>query len=52
MADRLERAASGSLTQDDIDWFNTEANKNSIVMQQIAEKLDYDNVDDFYSKYL
>lgn len=52
MADRLERAASGSLTQDDIDWFNTEANKNSTVMQQIAENLDYDNVDDFYSKYL
>lgn len=52
MADRLERAASGSLTQDDIDWFNIEANKNSTVMQQIAENLDYDNVDDFYSKYL
>lgn len=52
MADRLERAASGSLTQDDIDWFNIEANKNSTVMQQIAENLGYDDVDDFYSKYL
>ena len=52
MADRLERAASGSLTQADIDWFNAEANKDSTVMQQIAEKLGYDNVDDFYSKYI
>lgn len=52
MADRLERLASGSLTQADIDWFNTEANKDSTLMQQIAEKLDYDNVDDFYSKYI
>lgn len=52
MADRLERLASGSLTQEDIDWFNAETNKDSEVMQQIAEKLDYDNVDDFYSKYL
>lgn len=52
MADRLERLASGSLTQEDIDWFNTEPNKDSKVMQQIAEKLGYDNVDDFYSKYL
>ena len=52
MADRLERLASGSLTQEDIDWFNNEDNKDSAVMKQIAEKLDYDNVDDFYSKYL
>lgn len=52
MADRLERLASGSLTQADIDWFNTEANKDSTLMQQIAEKLDYDNIDDFYSKYI
>lgn len=52
MADRLERLASGSLTQEDIDWFNTETNKDSNVMQQIAEKLGYDNIDDFYSKYL
>ena len=52
MADRLERLASGSLTQEDIDWFNAETNKDSEVMQQIAEKLNYDNVDDFYSKYL
>ena len=52
MADRLERLASGSLTQADIDWFNAEANKDSTVMQQIAEKLGYDNVDDFYSKYI
>lgn len=52
MADRLERLASGSLTQADIDWFNTEANKDSTLMQQIAEKLNYDNVDDFYSKYI
>ena len=52
MADRLERLASGSLTQEDIDWFNNQDNKDSTVMKQIAEKLDYDNVDDFYSKYL
>lgn len=52
MADRLERLASGSLTQADIDWFNTEDNKNSPLMQQIAERLKYDNVDDFYSKYI
>lgn len=52
MADRLERLASGSLTQADIDWFNTEANKDLKLMQQIAETLGYDNVDDFYSKYI
>lgn len=52
MADRLERLASGSLTQADIDWFNNEDNKNSSLMQQIAESLKYDNVDDFYSKYI
>lgn len=52
MADRLERLASGSLTQADIDWFNNEDNKNSLLMQQIAESLKYDNVDDFYSKYI
>lgn len=52
MADRLERLASGSLTQADIDWFNNEDNKNSSLMQQIAERLKYDNVDDFYSKYI
>lgn len=52
MADRLERLASGSLTQADIDWFNNEDNKNSLLMQQIAETLEYNNVDDFYSKYI
>lgn len=52
MADRLERLASGSLTQADIDWFNNEDNKNSSLMQQIAETLEYNNVDDFYSKYI
>lgn len=50
MADRLERAASGSLTQDDIDWFNE--NKNLNIMKTIAEQLGFKNVDDFYSKYL
>ena len=38
MADRLERLASGSLTQEDIDWFNNQDNKDSTVMKQIAEK--------------
>lgn len=50
MADRLERAASGSLTQADIDWFNQ--NKDSDIMKTIAERLEFKNVDDFYSKYL
>ena len=50
MADRLERAASGSLTQDDIDWFSE--NKNSDNMKTISEQLGFKNVDDFYSKYL
>lgn len=50
MADRLERAASGSLTQADIDWFNQ--NKDSDIMKTIAEQLEFKNVDDFYSKYL
>lgn len=50
MADRLERAASGSLTQDDIDWFSE--NKNLDLMKTIAEQLGFKNVDDFYSKYL
>ena len=50
MADRLERAASGSLTQADIDWFNE--NKNLNIMKTIAEQLGFKNVDDFYSKYL
>lgn len=52
MADRLERAASGSLTQADIDWFSESTNKNSDVMKTIAEQLDFKNVDDFYSTYL